>query len=439
MSHSYPNGNSKGNYYLNKKRHKEDIPINSIYRFEKSDKFQNYGNHGKYNNSNYGYSKQLQENNYYNTSSTFCSNYNNSKPFYNKGYFNKQEPKRGYKKSLQYHSYQNINEGIRNLSNCEISSPPLLSFKYKQDLDSLKSFSSSTLDDSNSNLTDSNIIFNIKNINKLLTNINSYKPLKKDNYIFKNYSIFNRQKQKIQIYKNEYNEKFKKNVEEDEEEIFSFFKFPEPSLKLLNYEPFNRDCIKIEENPLDNFEIYPKNLYEINTNFIKKPNSAKTEFEKNENLRNVLPLKSCYLLSKIPNWRLVTNFVPSSFLTKEKYTNIIPLEDDERIVKKEQLKNDLRKEEEKEKNKSISSYLIYSEKFEIIIERSLKQIEQKKKHLNKNIFNKKYIISQYSNDILKIKNGIKQNIYKIKYLDIKLENLSDSLDEKINQNFFLVS
>ena len=201
----------------------------------------------------------------------------------------------------------------------------------------------------------------------------------------------------------------------------------------------NPSCIKIEENPLDNFEIYPKNLYEINTNFIKKPNSAKTEFEKNENLRNVLPLKSCYLLSKIPNWRLVTNFVPSSFLTKEKYTNIIPLEDDERIVKKEQLKNDLRKEEEKEKNKSISSYLIYSEKFEIIIERSLKQIEQKKKHLNKNIFNKKYIISQYSNDILKIKNGIKQNIYKIKYLDIKLENLSDSLDEKINQNFFLVS
>ena len=413
MSHSYPNGNSKGNYYLNKKRHKEDIPINNRYRFEKSDKFQNYGNHGKYNNSNYGYSKQLQENNYYNTSSRFCSNYNNSKPFYNKGYFNKQEPKRGYKKSLQHHSYQNINEGIRNLSNCEISSPPLLLFKYKQDLDSLKSFSSSTLDDSNSNLTDSNIIFNIKNINKLLTNINSYKPLKKDNYIFKNYSIFNRQKQKIQIYKNEYNEKFKKNVEEDEEEIFSFFKFPEPSLKLLNYEPFNRDCIKIEENPLDNFEIYPKNLYEINTNFIKKPNSAKTEFEKNENLRNVLPLKSCYLLSKIPNWRWT--------------------------VKKEQLKNKLRKEEEKEKNKSISSYLIYSEKFEIIIERSLKQIEQKKKHLNKNIFNKKYIISQYSNDILKIKNGIKQNIYKIKYLDIKLENLSDSLDEKINQNFFLVS
>ena len=59
-------------------------------------------------------------------------------------------------------------------------------------------------------------------------------------------------------------------------------------------------------------------------------------------LRKILlnPLIKSNLLAKIKNWRLVTNFVPASSLTAEKFKNIIPLDEEE--------DDDVPKESEKE-------------------------------------------------------------------------------------------
>ena len=61
-----------------------------------------------------------------------------------------------------------------------------------------------------------------------------------------------------------------KDLMDKKDEEIPVFKFPKPSEKLLNYEPFNRNSIKIEENPLENFEIYSKNLFELNSHNIPR-------------------------------------------------------------------------------------------------------------------------------------------------------------------------
>ena len=92
MSHSYGNGNSSGNSYLNRKRMDDDMP--SYYYDKYDNKFEKYGNHSnpRYNNSmGYNYSKPPPKiNNYYSNNSRYYNNYyNRQKPFYsNVGYSN---------------------------------------------------------------------------------------------------------------------------------------------------------------------------------------------------------------------------------------------------------------------------------------------------------------------------------------------------------------
>ena len=454
MSHSYGNGNSSGNNYLNNKRLEEDIPMDSKYHYDKYDKFDKYGNHGRYNNMNYIHSKPLQGNNYYNTSSRYRSNYyNNPKPFHGNSYSNKMGPKRDYKKPYQKYSNSNANEGIRNLSHCEMPSPPPLSLKQKPESDSMKSISSSTADDSKSSSLrgiGSNNGINLKDINKFVSNINGIQT-------GRGQPIFNQQNINIAIkltspsnlkYKDkkmsEYKDENKKWKKEEEDEEIPIFKYPKPPEKLLNYEPFNRNSVKIEENPLDDFEIFPKNLYEININNYSRRfnNSTVRDSINNDNIENALSINSCYLLAKIKNWRLVTNFVPASSLTEERFKNI-PLEEEEEKEEEEPKKEDkTEKSAEKKEKENCSgtkkkrpkkSYLVYSEKFEEIVDKSLEQIMHKKIQVKKDIFNKKYIIAQYNYDILKLKNKLKQNICKVNYLNIKQENLKNVLDENCKE------
>ena len=167
MSHTYTNGSSTGNSFLNKKRLDEDIQMDDRYHCGKYEKFDKYGNHGRYNNMNYNHSKPIQGNMYYNTGPRYRSYYyNNPKSYHGNGYSSKFVPKRDYKKPYQKNSYPNVNEGIRNLSNCEMPSPPALSLKNRHDADSLKSISSTTAGESKSSLNDSNNGFNIKSINQ---------------------------------------------------------------------------------------------------------------------------------------------------------------------------------------------------------------------------------------------------------------------------------
>ena len=412
MSHTYTNGSSTGNSFLNKKRLDEDIQMDDRYHCGKYEKFDKYGNHGRYNNMNYSYSKPLQGNSYYNTGSRYRGNHYN-KPFHGNYQPNKLGPKRDYKKPYQKYSNSNANEGIRNLSHCEMPSP-------KRDSESLKSAENK----SNSIRTiSSNNGINLKdlNLNKFVSNINGI-PNGRGHPIFNQQNIniaikltsppnLKYKDSKISEYKEE-NKKWKKDEEEDEE--IPIFKCPKLPEKLTNYEPFNRNSVKIEENPIENFEIYPKNLYEVNINNLTRKfnNSTIRDSINNDNIENALSIKSCYLLAKIRNWRLVTNFVPASALTEEKFKNIIPLD-----------------EEKEENGQAKKSYLVYSEKFEEIVDKSLEQIMHKKKQAKKDIFNKKYIIAQFHYDILKLKNKIKQYNYKVDFLNIKQENIKNVLDE----------
>ena len=445
MSHSYGNGNSSGNNYLNKKRLEDDIPSDNRYHYDKYEKFDKYGNHGRYNNMNYIHSKPPQGNNYYNTSSRYRGNYyNNSKP-YHSSYSNKLGPKRDYKKPFQKYSSQNVNEGIRNLSHCDMPSPDPLSLKQKPNGDSLKSISSSkAAGDLKGSLNSSSNGINLKNINDLVSNITSRLPSGRVQPIFQNCqqniieiklsspSNLKYKDKKTSEFKEE-NKKWRKEEKDKEEEI-PIFKFPKPSEKLLNYQPFNRNSIKIEENPLEKFEIYPKTLFELNFhNIPKKINNTINESINKSNIQNMLSFNSCYLLAKIPNWRLVTNFVPASALTEEKFKNIIPLEED--ISNKEEIKEP-EKEGEKKKEKQKKSYLVYSEKYDEIVDKSLEHVMLKKRQVKKDIFNKRYIIAQYNYDILKLKNKLKQNKYIINYLNIKLENSRNAIDDKTKKNSF---
>ena len=175
MSHSYTNGNPNGNNYLNRKRLEEDIQMDNRYHYDKYEKFDKNVNHGRCNNMNYSHSKPLQGNMYYNTGPRYRSYYyNNPKSYHGNGYQNKFPPKKDYKKPYQKYSYPNVNEGIRNLSNCEMPSPTSLTIKNRHDADSLKSISSTTAGESKSSLNDSNNGFNIKSINKLISNFASH-------------------------------------------------------------------------------------------------------------------------------------------------------------------------------------------------------------------------------------------------------------------------
>ena len=402
MSHSYGNGNSNGNNYLSKKRLDEDNPIDNRYHYDKYEKFEKYGSHSRYNNINYIYSKPSQGNNYYNTSTRYRGNYyNNPKPFHSNSYSNKLSQKKDYRKPYQKYASSNVNEGIRNLSHCEMPSPPPISLKQKADGDSLKSLSSTFATDSKSNSTGSNNEINIKEINKLVSN--------------------NSNKDKT-----------------DKDEEIATFKLPKPSEKLLNYQYFSRNSIKLEDNPLENFEIYPKNLYELNINNIPKKQGGTTISESinSDNIENALSIKSCYLLAKIPNWRLVTNFVPASSLTEENFGNISLLEEEnEDEDKTEEFKSEKKNSEEshienKKKEKPIKSHLVYFEGYEDTVDKYLEQNMSLKRNIIEDIFNEKTIIEQFHYDILKIKNKLKQNIYKTNYLNIKQENLRNAIDEK---------
>lgn len=415
MSHSFGSGNSSQNTYLNKKRLEDDIPIEPRYHYDKYSKYDRYNSHSRYNPMNYMHPKP-QGNNYYSSNPRYRSNYYNSQNY-------KFGPKRDYKKSYQKYSGPNSNEGIRNLSHCDMTpSPPPLSLKKSED-------SISTRYDSKTNLNETNNGngININNINKLVSNITSQLPQNNQNR-----PIYHNGQQNINIQieltpdslrKNDYsNSKRKKSIEEskNEEDDMMYAKFPKKSERLLNFEPFDRSLVKIEENPLDNFDLFPTNLFRSNIpNDIRKNNPLSYHnYSNNYFIENNLGMKSCYLLAKIPNWRLVTNFVPASALNVEKFDNILPLDED-----KDNLK-------EKEKEKNLKSFLVYDEKYEEIVDKYLEENKASTDQTEKAVFNFKFIIDSFHYDILNIKNKINKTKFKINYLTIKQENSRNAIEQK---------
>lgn len=435
MSHSYGNGNPNGNNYLNKKRYEDDVPMDTRYHYDKFSKFDKYGSHNRYNNMSM-HSNGPPGNSYYNSNPRFRGNYyNGPKSLHGNNYSNKFAPKREYKKPFQKYPNPNSNEGIKNLSHCEMPSPSSLNQKPKQDGDSYKSIYASSTSETKISPNIENSRINQKELNKFVSNITSRLPpgpaqpiQNSTNNISIAINVTSSSglkfKEQLNSDKKENSKKWEKEEEDKPEEEFPIVKFPKPSEKLQYFEQFNKNLIKIETNPLENFEFFPKSLYDLNCNgnFQKFPNCSSNFTNPSDTVDTILSLKSCYLLAKIPNWRLVTNFVPATALKEEKFKNI-PIDKDEDMK--------IDKEGDKKKDtKDKKSYLVYSEKYEDTVEKYLEQNMAKRKQLKNDIFNVKYIISQYRFDILKIKNNIKQNIYKIKYLTIKQDITRNAIEEQ---------
>lgn len=409
MSHSYENFNSSRNTYLNKKRLKEPNQIENRHYYEHYDKYGSYDSTTKYSEGNNCYSKSLKGNYYYNSASNYRNDYNNgSKSFYNNRYKNNFYRKKDYKKSYT----KGFDEGIRNISNCDMISPQSLCIKEDH---SLKSFTTSTAFDSKTNLASpykykSGI--NIKELNKLVSNITGKSTTYHDNYLQDNQENLN-------------NEISAQHFNKEKDDFGPLLKIQKFQDKLLNYEFFDKNSLKIKDNHLENFEVFPKNLYNLDATSISKIilSSKKNETTKNnDDIKNDLSIKSSYLLSKIPNWRLVSRFVPISSLKEEKFEKIL---EDKESGKKED-KEPVKKEEKDEEKKSV---LVYSEKYEDIVDKYLEENRNKKNELELDSFNIKSIIEQYHFDIFSIKNRIRQNKYEIDYLTIKNEKISNAIKE----------
>ena len=425
MSHSYGNGHSSGNNYLNRKRAEDDIPS---YYYDKYEKFDKYGNHSnpRFNNSmSYNYSKPPNKmNNYYSTNSRYYNNYyNRQKPFYNSmGYQSGLSQKRDYRKPYQKISAPGSTEGIRNLSHCDMPSSSPLSIPPRKSADSIK-----TLTETSSAEIKPGQNLNIKNINKFVPNMTQGPPIISHPNININIKLSSSSTNLKYNRDSKEEKKWKKKDDLDKERRYDLqlIPFPKPSPSLMNFRPFDKSLVKLEPNPLEKFVLYPNNLYEINMdaiyNSMRRANGTPIKELMNRDLiSNITSLKSCYILAKIPNWRLVTNFVPASKLTNEKFGNIIALDEDDEEKKDE--------DDTQEKKKEIKYSLIYNDKYEDIVDKYLDENLSKKKNSKSRIFNEESIIAQYHYNTLKLKNKLKQGFFRINYLNSKHENLKNAIE-----------
>ena len=380
MSYSYNSTNT----YLNKKRSDDDSKNYRYDRYEKYDKFDKYSNH--YHKTYHS----IMPNNYYNSNSRYKNSYYPpSKNYHNSNYLNKNDMRRDYKSS--YQKYSNNDEGIRNLSHMEIPSPnhkkedKIKGHSEKDNLIKNYQIVSNIVNKGCQHIFQSQQNINIKiNVNSNSIKLNSEKEKEKEK----------------KIDKNKYS-----NIKENMKKEDSFLlKVPKPTPK-IKLECFNRNSIIIQENPIFSFEAYPNNLLDFSKkNYILDNENINNNCNNNKDCN--FNLNSCYLLSKIHNWKLVSNFVSPSFLSEEKFENI-PIE---------------------QNLKEKKNFIIYDSKYEYMLEKNL--VTGRKNKLINEIYGIKYSIDKTDNDILKIKNKIKEKEFKLKCLSIK----KDSIDKALKEN-----
>ena len=406
MERSYDSIHLERNNYISKKRFKEFTNTSGEYQYNKKERCDKII---KFNNRNKLSSNLCKPNDYYNTNYINNNNYY-SKNIYN-GYYKTINKKKINKKTFA----KNYGEGVRNLSNCEIipsQSSPLNenmeensskntdSTNYKSHKEKYNQFNNTKESQKFVSyfITEKSQFFHPIIMNNKQLNLNNNQ---KDYYDLSFSNINHKHKEIINpdniIHINEENEKiYTKNTEL--QKIL-------PQLSNYEYELFNKSLIKVEKNPIEDINIYPQKLFSFNDNIITKHKLIKTNIN---NEKNCISIESCYLLAKIPNWRLVSKFVPIQNLILENFKTIF--------------------EKSKEKSRKINGEkkinLIYSEKYEELVENLLEKNRNKKKEINKDIFNMKRIIDQYQYDILNLKNKINQKKFELNYLNVKNEELS---------------
>ena len=234
--------------YLRKKRHEEPIQKENKPNYENYDKYHKYDKYcpnEKYKYFNKFHTKFSKDNYYYKRNYKYRSNYyNSSKNYYKSGYSNKFYEKRDYKNYYQ----NNSPEEIRNISNYEMIFPQSISLKEKEEESSLNSYPAST------NLASPIKSFNSKDFKKLSL-------FKSDNFNneidFKSSENFDKKEEK---------ENSEGNKSEEKEKQEDFLNIND---KFEKHQYFNKDLIKLEENPLKYFEIYPKNLFTFKKKIFK--------------------------------------------------------------------------------------------------------------------------------------------------------------------------
>ena len=187
----------------------------------------------------------------------------------------------------------------------------------------------------------------------------------------------------------------------DEFKDFPYYKEPE-TIKLPSFDP---SSIKIEDNPFDNFELLSC-LNKEQCDLI--PSALNEVTEKKE--EKIVDIKSSYLLAKIQNWRLVTNFVSADELKEEKFENI--LKEDEMDI------------DDKEKK----FYLVYDKNIERDVDKIIEGNNMQKNKIKNEIMNVMNGIEHCTGEVRKIQNKLFVDEWKLNLLDIKLEaiNVKDS-------------
>lgn len=326
----------------------------------------NYLNKKRFQESNHFNYKPYKPNYYYN------KNRNNFYKNTNKNYYCNRYSNNGGKKEYKKPVNINFAEGVRNISNCEMLSPQSTCLSLNENIEenSLRSFSE-------------------------LTNFTSpYKP-----------HYQQKESQEQICYHKEYRDDVRSPNGHDEEEKKDMEK--------------KQNTIEICEKTDENFIVYPENILDFNCN--AKFTTKNCDFPKKCNANpenNSIKVDSCYLLSKIPNWRLVSKFVPISSLKAENFQKILDFSEKEQKHPREPPENEKK------------THLVYSENYEKIVEDLLEENRNKKKEIKKDILNIQSIIGNFHYDALPIKNKIKQHKFEIDRLKIRSEELEKVIDAK---------
>lgn len=163
------------------------------------------------------------------------------------------------------------------------------------------------------------------------------------------------------------------------------------------YESFDRNSVKIETNPYENYEIYSDNLYDLNYNITKTKLSNSlnqkesiNETEDEEKINKVAQLKSCYLFSRLHNWRVVTSFIPALTLHQEKFSSLLS-----QISNEPQLET--------------KSHIVYKDGLEKRLNKILEGTNNERERVNREINKKRANLNRIKAEQEKVKLKIKQN------------------------------
>lgn len=417
MSHPFTSGGQVNPSFLNRKRIEAPMLTQDNYHHERFEHFDKYSN-GQYRfNSNNLHHKSSNDQYYrqrYRYNGRNC--YNNPQQFFKDQNSNRREYNKKYPK------FQNNDSEVRNLSHCDIPNTPLdeLSEKEKDEKKNkgpqklpknggqrqtgnyqnffhsqqqTKSFAG------NKNFQQNiSIQINLTNPSDLKFN---EKSLKEDEQSSK--------KDEMQILQDKNEDDKLSPCSLKNSEFFEKFKKKNDKI----FESFEKLDVKIEANPFDNFEAF-SNVYMLDKSSMNLENDAK-DAGKGKDLKQFSNLDSCYLLAKIQDWNLVTNFVSASSLNEEKFDKI--------------LSNPLSKKPEDSKE----FHVVYDEKYETTISKLLEQNKILKDKLFNEIQNSKNAIGHLSKERKIAECKINQNEFDINLIGIKNEVLLNGLKE-INES-----